>query len=85
MDLDALEGVEVILIVVNAYSGGTFEHVESAIAQLRDAVWADRVHADTQIGCHGQNTAFILCGLHRTKGDHWAIKTIGVACEGRNF
>ena len=69
IDLDSLAAdIKVIVFVVTANNeGGSFKHVETARAQLRDLMpdGTKRVLSDIFIGGGGDNSALILCALVR--------------------
>lgn len=88
IDLDTLPIiVETIIFVVTAYSGGTFAHVESANATLRD-INSDGSKVpivDISIGCHGDHTAIIMCAMHKNDNGQWFVMDLGTPTHGKNF
>jgi len=69
IDLDALSlEIKVIAFVVCAHNeGGSFKHVKTARAQLRDVINVQQKVgiSEMMLGCHGDNSAIILCALVR--------------------
>ena len=74
------------MLVVTAYSGGTFEHVETARGELR-SINEDGSKTEIttiSVGANGKNTALIMCALSRTSPNSksWQLHQIGRATEG---
>ncbi|CAM9398609.1 unnamed protein product, partial [Heterosigma akashiwo] len=68
VDFDRLpQFVKAIAIVVTAYSGGTFQAVETANLQVRSPSADPPVLAEVSIGCQGSNTAFVFCVVYATR------------------
>ncbi|CAM9173186.1 unnamed protein product, partial [Heterosigma akashiwo] len=83
--------VKVIAIVVTAYSGGTFQAVETAQAQLREVNGSTKnTISNIALGCKGQHTALILSLLVRSRGGGaggapWRCWEVGELADGRHF
>ena len=81
--------VHVIMLVVTAYSGGTFEHVETARADVR-AINPDGSKVllkSISVGAKGKNTALVMGALSRNGpgGVSWHLTQLGRATEGQHF
>jgi len=79
--------VKVIAIVVTAYSGGTFQSVESASVITRDLTpEGPKVLGDFSVGCKGQNTALILGMIFQDEATGlWRLREVGQATTGKHF
>jgi stress response protein SCP2 len=81
IDLDAIPmDIKFIVFVVTANNdGGSFKHVETARAELRDMMsdGTKRVLSDISIGGGGNNSALILCALVK-ENFNWYCAEIGV-------
>eukprot|EP00639_Heterosigma_akashiwo_P025822 CAMPEP_0194702990 /NCGR_PEP_ID=MMETSP0295-20121207/27272_1 /TAXON_ID=39354 /ORGANISM="Heterosigma akashiwo, Strain CCMP2393" /LENGTH=346 /DNA_ID=CAMNT_0039597801 /DNA_START=272 /DNA_END=1308 /DNA_ORIENTATION=+ len=88
IDFDRLpKHVKAIAMVVTAYSGGTFQSVETAHAELREvATRGGRpVVATLALGCQGQHTAAIFAVLHQDGAGRWRASQVREATQGRHF
>ena len=84
VDVDALPAhAHAVVVLVNAYKGGTFAHVETAHCAVTGCVGFD-------LGCSGDHTGLVLFALHRAPEDEaqWQLRrfgAMGAPCPGATF
>ena len=81
IDVDALpKHAQVVIVVINAHTGGSFQNVESAYCHVTGM-------ADFEIGCAGAHTGLVAFALHRApaRPGQWQVRRFDAVCQGRNF
>ena len=81
VDVDALpKHASHVVIVINAFRGGTFANVESAYCTVTGM-------GDFEVGSAGTQTGIIAFVLHRKPHVHeqWQVRRIDATCGGTNF
>jgi len=88
INLDSLEdSVEIIMFVVSAHSGGNFASVDNTNVSLR-SIQNDESQVpicEVNVDCKGENTALIMCVIHKREDKKWIVKEIGKTTEGKHF
>jgi stress response protein SCP2 len=85
ISLDEVKGVNVIMFVINAFSGGTLEKCESAYCEIKHS---GKVLATMSATCAqtGNSTALLMCALFRHPDTlNWHYTSVREAATGRHF
>ena len=88
--LDDVKGVNVIVFLINAFSGGTLAHCESAFCEIAlDTTEGEKkVLSSVSVasGQAGTSTGLVLCALFRHPDNlNWHFTEIRQPCHGRHF
>jgi tellurium resistance protein TerZ len=90
IDIEALPAyTEIIVFIVNAFTGGSFSCVESACTDLNKILTDGSISTISSIstGCGTNSTGCIASLLYRNHKSRrsWMLRRIGHFCDGRNF
>jgi stress response protein SCP2 len=77
---------KIIVIVLNAYKGGSLGDLETASAKLHAGPIGGPVLCDLSLGAAGNATGAVMCVLYEDYRDKtWHFKDVGDFTTGRNF
>jgi len=88
INLDTLEdSIEIIMFVLSAYSGGNFASVDNINVSLRSIENDESQVPICEVNVDGkdENTALIMCVIHKREDKKWIVKEIGKKAEGKHF
>jgi len=83
--LDEVKGVNVIVFLINAFSGGTLANCESAFCEIKIG---ENVLSTMSVSCSqsGAVSGLLLCALFRHPDTmNWQFSEIRQSCNGRHF